>query len=756
MIASEQDREEGKVDPPATDRLVQQPAQRNTEHDSKNPILVEDCSEQKTDSDRSPPLRERARSLDPQRIEGRATRQEDEESREGKRKQRDSLERDLKRSNEESQREKESRGFGAERRLSLDKELAAAERLKSGGKKKTVKSMIDDLVRKIEVMVGLIQQNTAVPMKNSIREIQGGIKGLQKNFEKEEREREGKMEALHKQLDRIQSDIESRVEEGKKSETKTKETQTDETQMDTERKEAEEAQMRKKKQNAVSFEEWAEVAEFDWEEEDFRNAYMVVGNPVWQAKTETKVVLIEPDDEEMEKSIQQQYKRAYPILEELLDDCEEVEMTNTTKVRGVERKHVEKIFKVRIGKTEREMWNSLNKIRGKVEGEERVAIHHVKNMTLYHLRTMTETIFRTTTTKVDIYTTARRLEEEKLKRNDKGKDKRETYALIVENQGKTYEQVLNTIKPHLKGRREVDLIEEIRQTRDGRVLIITKKNDEGIGDIQKLLEEKSGQKIMRSGVKGKERVTLNVKGMTSAVEIGDVEEAIRNKVGANSDFKMSQIRPYASYMKAITIEMERELTDLLIREKKLRVGLTMCQIEERKKIKKCSRCWSPSHLIKDCQEEDRRNWCYNCGGQDHQMRNCKNPTNCPDCGEVGHRASTSTCPIYRERVKKDRREKNVEKRENQRVEDEGDVSNTRKRKESLVKTVEVTEEREKDREEEIKKSTEVSKGFTKVERKRNKEKKKERKGNGSGDKDTPTDTSSPEKSPRSLYLKNGD
>nr|XP_022910763.1 calponin homology domain-containing protein DDB_G0272472-like [Onthophagus taurus] len=207
--------EEGNADPSEKEKHEQQPRPDSEEQDNIDLNLIELTSEKESNSARFPPQRERARSLDTQRAESETIEQEEEESREGKRKQRDSLERDLKRSKEENQTEG-GNSSRTERRLSLEHELTAAERLKSGGKRKTTKGIIEEIAKKIDAMVGLIQQNTAVPLKNSIREMQGRIRVLRKVFEKEERERKAKMESLHKQIDKIQSDIELRVEEGKK------------------------------------------------------------------------------------------------------------------------------------------------------------------------------------------------------------------------------------------------------------------------------------------------------------------------------------------------------------------------------------------------------------------------------------------------------------------------------------------------------------------------------------------------------------
>nr|XP_022910658.1 uncharacterized protein LOC111421710 [Onthophagus taurus] len=222
-------------------------------------------------------------------------------------------------------------------------------------------------------------------------------------------------------------------------------------------------------------------------------------------------------------------------------------------------------------------------------------------------------------------------------------------------------------------------------------------------------------------MRGKEAKTINIKGMTSAAEIKEVEEAIRNTVGQEIEFKTSNLRPYARYMKAITVEMEKTAADQMLNEKKVRVGLTMCQVEERKGLKKCSRCWSPTHLARDCCGEDRSTWCFNCGGQDHKAKDCKSEARCSDCKRVGHRASTNMCPEYRNKMKGGKEETLEECPTNERDESKEEESEGEKRENEKNQPKEGEEE-------EIK--------FTEVTRKKKQARKDEKKGRQS-----PTDAS---------------
>nr|XP_022921022.1 protein SREK1IP1-like [Onthophagus taurus] len=120
---------------------------------------------------------------------------------------------------------------------------------------------------------------------------------------------------------------------------------------------------------------------------------------------------------------------------------------------------------------------------------------------------------------------------------------------------------------------------------------------------------------------------------------------------------MSSLRPYAESMMAVTIELAEEKAKKLMNSKRIRIGLAMCSVEERVNIKKCLKCWSPQHLIKDCTGPDRRNCCYNCGVEGHLTKECTNQTRCPDCEKKGHRAASMRCEMYRAQIKDGKREK---------------------------------------------------------------------------------------------------
>nr|XP_022907673.1 golgin subfamily A member 6-like protein 22 [Onthophagus taurus] len=363
---------------------------------------------------------------------------------------------------EESLKNKEQRRVQTEIKTNITEEQQKINKRGSEDEKREV-DKIDREKEEQEI------RKRAKKVDNSIEEMLNLVKVLRKhteqNTKREIKDTVRKMERLAvvlgtKELLTYEG---TRIKPGDVKEMKTQATQT-EREKDSDERERKERM--EKIRNARSFKEWEQVVELEWEEGNYEVTKIIEGNPVWQQEIDTRVVMIEPEDIEMERGIQRQYKKAYPILEELKEECEDVEMRKTMKVRGEKREIRERIIKIRTGRTEKEIWQTLITIRKKSEGEREIAMHHITGITLKKLRTMTDIIFKTSKTTVKIYTTlARRQEEEKdkrgraLKEGSEGKkSERATYALILQSEGpqRTYEEMVKDIKIQMKGRKETD------------------------------------------------------------------------------------------------------------------------------------------------------------------------------------------------------------------------------------------------------------------------------------------------------------
>nr|XP_022909384.1 uncharacterized protein LOC111420599 [Onthophagus taurus] len=275
--------------------------------------------------------------------------------------------------------------------------------------------VLDKSIQKILTLIQVLKENNE---QNTKREIKKAITDLEREANVLQREEVKKW--INKKGTGVKS---SRVEKIDMS----TQTETEEQKQDRERRE--------KIRKAENYDDWRMIANDRWKEEDYRRTCIVEGNPVWQQNTLTKVVLVEKDDPEMTKSIQQQYRKAFPALSEMHEKMEEMEIVTRSRMRNREITKRERIFKINCDETEKEIWRSLEGLKSEVKTEQRVALHHLRCMPLNKLRKMIEIIFKDTPVEIDIYTTAAKIEEER--KSEKEVNRKKTYALIVENAGKS-------------------------------------------------------------------------------------------------------------------------------------------------------------------------------------------------------------------------------------------------------------------------------------------------------------------------------
>nr|XP_023028290.1 golgin subfamily A member 6-like protein 6 [Leptinotarsa decemlineata] len=141
----------------------------------------------------------------------------------------------------------------------------------------------------------------------------------------------------------------------------------------------------------IGYEDYCEMEKMEWAAEIYRKTKITVGNPLETADETTKVVMIEPDDIEMNRSIQKLYRDKYPELVRLEGDIEIIEQI--TKVRRTGKQIRKKVVKVTMDGTHKDTWDKLMKLREETEGDEEIYIHHVKWMEVKNLQKMVEAVF---------------------------------------------------------------------------------------------------------------------------------------------------------------------------------------------------------------------------------------------------------------------------------------------------------------------------------------------------------------------------
>lgn len=388
-----------------------------------------------------------------------------------------------------------------------------------------------------------------------------------------------------------------------------------------------------------------------WDDTLYKNTEIKVGNPIDTPDSTAKVVMVEPKDPDMTKSIQKIYKDKFPDLSKITGKFEIMEQLTRLKSRKGKISS-RKIVKISHDGTRIDIWNKLALLRAEMKGEEQIAMHHVQSLSLETLQKMVQTIFNDTGIYVTIFTTEAFKNGSGKDSNDVGRKKTPTTLSMVISEGKkSYTEILGTVRKALSLNKNREAIRSIRSTKDGKLLLTMERDEEAMVNIGNILKGTTQLETKHLGNKGTEAV--NIKGMEEGTSKEDVRDAIKEIIGIWSEsYRISEIRPMRSNTTAVTVRLDSEAAKKLLKEQYIRIGLVRCSTEKWHQVRRCRRCWSYEHEAKDCKGPDRTENCYRCGESGHAAQECINDEACPICETKGHKPNSGKCPAFRNALKK--------------------------------------------------------------------------------------------------------
>ena len=203
-----------------------------------------------------------------------------------------------------------------------------------------------------------------------------------------------------------------------------------------------------------------------------------------------------------------------------------------------------------------------------------------------------------------------------------------------------------------------DAIKNIRQAKDGNMLITLKSNRQNIRDIKTILSKIPNVKTRASpaGGRGVGSISLHLKGMDAITTRDEVLAAIESETGAKREtVRMGEFRPFYGSSQAVTLTLPAEPAERLIKQRELRIGYNSCSVMRRVTLVQCFRCWEHGHMASECAGAvDRSKSCRNCGAVGHLQEDCNGTKHCLLCEKGGHSAGTGGCPKTRRALKEAR------------------------------------------------------------------------------------------------------
>jgi hypothetical protein len=95
----------------------------------------------------------------------------------------------------------------------------------------------------------------------------------------------------------------------------------------------------------------------------------------------------------------------------------------------------------------------------------------------------------------------------------------------------------------------------------------------------------------------------------------------------------------------------------LIKDGRIKIGLVMCRVRERRAVLQCYRCLGYGHIAHGCKAMDRSKLCRVCMQTGHQMGSCPNDPWCPLCAEIqngsrgaAHRLGGGNCTALKRAI----------------------------------------------------------------------------------------------------------
>lgn len=404
-----------------------------------------------------------------------------------------------------------------------------------------------------------------------------------------------------------------------------------------------------------------------WPEKVFCNTEIIVGNPLDAKDMYTKIVIVEPDDKDMQKSIQKLYKDRFPELLETQEEFEVIQYSTKVSIKGQTEIKEKKIIKITYTGTGEDIWNKLKKVKQETKNEDTIILHHINTLELEEFRKIVESIFHKTQTMAVIYTTSQKTAP-KYNEITKKTVERNTYGLLIDTNN-DYKKTLENIKKSLENSEEIKKIQTIRKTKDGKMLITIDKDKNAVNSIkQKIVNSDTGKMVELGTQENKE--TLFIRGIDGITKKEEVLEAIKSIIGAeNDDLRVSDLRENDRGTQTAVVTLKKEHAGKLL-EENIRIGMVTCQMEKSIRMKRCFKCWQFDHVAKECKGLDRTALCRKCAKEGHLEKECKETEYCVLCDTGGHVTGRGKCREYKRALSK--MKKNLSKIGTNKIDESGD------------------------------------------------------------------------------------
>ncbi|XP_068909680.1 axoneme-associated protein mst101(2)-like [Tenebrio molitor] len=430
---------------------------------------------------------------------------------------------------------------------------------------------------------------------------------------------------------------------------------------------------------ATTNEEIMKVALKDWPKNIYKVTAVVEGSPLASQELEDDIALITIGEEEinMDKGLYKAIKDRYPGIEknreEELTCISQVTTMETSE--GVETINKRYIYRVHIKEAkDNEVLNAMKKIKEAAKNRQRKIIAWPKptGIDTSKVRKYLEMCFKNIKIRIGIHipkskplgqipteTRSKQMENEGWKTQNNRKKNETIHIKPPQNvDPKTFAEVMKNVRKGIDAQQMGVLILDARTARAGgaKIKLVEKKEGaakELIAKIQNIAGNDTTVKKLEE-----KQVAIIIRDLDKTIDREEIEKAIKDELDVKDTTTCVKVLgPRAPAdgegpNTALAI-MPARWGKMLLKQRRIKIGWSRCRIVEKITPPRCYRCQQFGHASYACKSKEKTaQKCLNCGGEEHEAKDCKEEEACYICNKKGHRADSMRCERYREVVNK--------------------------------------------------------------------------------------------------------
>ncbi|CAH1107715.1 unnamed protein product [Psylliodes chrysocephalus] len=193
-------------------------------------------------------------------------------------------------------------------------------------------------------------------------------------------------------------------------------------------------------------------------------------------------------------------------------------------------------------------------------------------------------------------------------------------ALLVRMEGKSYGDILRTMRQTVDPANIGVNVRDIKKTRNGELLLTVEEGSKKVEELKREIEEKNPQ--MTTSVLISKKV-LHIRDLDEVTTEDEIRKAICEVTSAKPEsFEIKALRPANRNKQNVTVIISEGDAYQLLTAGKIKIGWPNCRVIEREREKKCYRCWGHGHVKAQCKGPDRERNCMKCGKEGHKAAEC--------------------------------------------------------------------------------------------------------------------------------------